>query len=108
MPTWRFARIEILKGGDTEGPGARRRAAGMKRDLERLAQNNYDSPSSAAESTASVPRARQARRGLAVCLLEKGDFGEATSANSLRIVTVACVTMRTSTSPGCASRRASA
>jgi glycerol-3-phosphate dehydrogenase len=58
----------------------------MKRDLVALSDGQYDLLVVGGGIHGVCAAWEASRRGLAVCLLEKGDFGEATSANSLRII----------------------
>jgi glycerol-3-phosphate dehydrogenase len=58
----------------------------MKRDLEGLAGTAHDLAIVGGGIYGACAAWEAARRGLRVCLLERGDFGHATSSNSLRVV----------------------
>jgi glycerol-3-phosphate dehydrogenase len=58
----------------------------MRRDLEGLAGAPHDLAIVGGGIYGVCAAWEAARRGLRVCLLERGDFGHATSANSLRVV----------------------
>ena len=58
----------------------------MKRTLEKLANSFYDLVIIGGGIYGACIAWEAARRGLRVCLVEKADFGAATSANSLKII----------------------
>jgi glycerol-3-phosphate dehydrogenase len=58
----------------------------MKRDLVGLARRRYDVAIIGGGIYGVCAAWEASRRGMSVCLLDKGDFGAATSANSLRIM----------------------
>ncbi len=58
----------------------------MKRNLEGLAGTPHDLAIVGGGVYGACAAWEAVRRGLRVCLLERGDFGHATSANSLRVV----------------------
>jgi glycerol-3-phosphate dehydrogenase len=58
----------------------------MKRKLEKLANSFYDLVIIGGGIYGACIAWEAARRGLRVCLVEKADFGAATSANSLKII----------------------
>lgn len=58
----------------------------MKREVQRLAKNMYDVVVIGGGITGACVAWDAALRGLRVALIEKGDFGSATSANSLKMV----------------------
>lgn len=58
----------------------------MKRSIEAIAAADYDVIVVGGGIHGSWVAHEAAQQGLSVCLLEKGDFGHATSANSLKII----------------------
>jgi len=58
----------------------------VKRDLARLARERFDLLVVGGGITGAAAAADAAERGLATALVERGDFGGATSANSLKIL----------------------
>ena len=58
----------------------------LRRDLKKLASHDYDLAVIGAGVSGASAAYDAARRGLKVCLLERGDFGGATSANSLKVI----------------------
>lgn len=58
----------------------------MQRNLRELASHDYDLAVIGAGVSGASAAYDAAQRGLKVCLLERGDFGGATSANSLKVI----------------------
>lgn len=81
---------DALEGGRAAAPhpaaGARRRFDPVMRDLSPLAERPFDVVVVGGGVTGAAIAWDAAQRGLSVALVERGDFGGATSANSLKVV----------------------
>ena len=76
----------------------------MKRNIEAIAAADYDVIVVGGGIHGSWVAHEAAQQGLSVCLLEKGDFGHATSANSLKIIHGGYGICKNSISAACANR----
>ncbi len=81
---------DALEGGRAAAPhpaaGARRRFDPVMRDLSPLAERPFDVVVVGGGVTGAAIAWDAAQRGLSVAVVERGDFGGATSANSLKVV----------------------
>jgi glycerol-3-phosphate dehydrogenase len=89
---WRLRQNDGLTPDGAIGPGWLQQQTGadqecpVKRDLERLERNTYDLLMIGGGIHGACIAWDAALRGLSVALVEKGDFGHATSANTLKII----------------------